>query len=93
MRPGEGQADDRDRQTERDDQMGEGEPPPRQYEPDQIADGTERAGPDILLSSVVGAVDRFMPERQQGVDRDVEGRPCPRYADDRNHHDDGGQQP
>jgi hypothetical protein len=73
--------------------MGEGEPPSRQHEPDQIADGAERTGPDILVPGVVGAVDRRLAERQEGVDRNVKRRPRPRYADNRNHHDDPRQQP
>src|SRR4029077_3170429 len=77
MRPGEGQPDDRDRQTECYDQMGEGEPPSRQHEPDQIADGAERTGPDILVPGVVGAVDRRLAERQEGGNRNVKRPPPP----------------
>ena len=59
----------------------------------QIADGAERTGADILAPGVVGAIDRLVPERQQCVERNIKGRPRLRYADDGDHHDNGGQQP
>ena len=54
---------------------------------------TERSGADIRLAAVEVTRHRFEPERKQRVSRDVERGPRPGQADDRNRHDDGGDQP
>ncbi len=49
--------------------------------------------PGILVAGQPIAAHRAVAERQQGVERDVEGGPRPRDADDRHHHDERGDQP
>src|SRR6266436_10014847 len=93
MRPGEGQSDDRDRQEDRCDQVAERQPPTGEKEPDDIAEGAERPGAEIVIAGIFGARHRLLPKRQQSVEGDVERRPRPRQADDRNRHDDRGEQP
>ena len=48
MRPGEWNADDRDRQADRGEQMAERQPPAGQHQPDDIAEHAKSAGADIV---------------------------------------------
>jgi hypothetical protein len=64
-----------------------------QNQPDDVADHAKRTGADVVLPEVFGARHRFLAERQQCIDRDVEGCPRPGDADDGNRHDDGGDRP
>ena len=73
--------------------MPERQPPSRQHQPDDVADHPERPGADILLARIGVAGDRREAEREQGVGRDVERGPRPGNTDDRDRHDDGGNQP
>src|SRR5207248_9891056 len=63
------------------------------HEPDQIANHAERAGPDIRLAGDFVAAERLRAEWQQGIDGDIERRTRPWEADNRDGHDDGGDQP
>src|SRR5436190_24105298 len=92
MRPGEGQPDERDRQCDRGYQMAESQPPPGEHQPDDVAEGAERTGADVVIA-IFGARHRLLPERQQSVEGDVERRPRPWQADDRDRHDDRREQP
>src|ERR1700761_133405 len=93
MRPRKGKADDGDRHQHGGDDMAEREPPAGEDEPDQIADKTKRAGAGVVLARDVIAAHSPRAERQQGVCRDVEGRPRPGKPDDGHGHDDGSPQP
>ena len=61
MRPGEGDADDRDRENHRRDEVSERKPPAGQDEPDQVADQAKRAGADIGLAGQFVATHRPEP--------------------------------
>ncbi len=93
MRPGEGNSDDGQGHDDRGKDMPERQPPTRQHQPDDVADHAERPGADVGLSGVGIARHRFLAERKQGVDRDIERGPGPGQADDRDRHDDRGDQP
>src|SRR5262249_26266671 len=93
MRPGERDADDRDRQHDGEHEMAERQPPARENEPDDVADGPERAGAGVLAAVMLGARYRLMAERQEGINRDIEGGARPRDTDDGDRHDHAGDQP
>src|SRR3546814_7978111 len=48
---------------------------------------------DVCSSDLLRAIDRLPAERPQGEEEDVEAGPPPGDADDRDEHQDGGQQP
>src|SRR5262249_30236421 len=93
VRPGERNADDGDGEQDGDEDMAERQPPAGQHQPDDIADDAERPGADVLLPGMVVARHRLLPERQQRVGGDAEGRPRPGDADDGDHHDDRRDRP
>jgi len=93
MDDAEGDADDADEADDADDEMGQRQPDPGEDEPDHIADEAQRAGADILLARQLVAADRLIAEGEEGVDRDVERRPPPGNADDRDEHDQRGDEP
>src|SRR5580704_7460603 len=70
MSPGEGNADDRHRKGARGGDMPEREPPPCQYQPDQVADHAQRSGADVGSAGEAVAAHRLLTERQQGIDGD-----------------------
>src|SRR5262249_13631361 len=56
--------------------------------PHEIAKHPERAGADVLAPEILRAGNGPLAEREQCIDRDAEGSPCPRQADDCDCHDD-----
>src|SRR5262245_10828871 len=93
MRPREGNADDGDCEDNREQEVNEREPPTGQDQPHHISYGPQHAGPDITATEVLITRHRLEPERQQGVDADIEGGLRPWDADDGDSHDDGGDTP
>ena len=63
MRPGEGQADDRDGEAQREEEMPEREPPAGENEPDDVAKRAKRTGAEILVAGISGARYRPLTER------------------------------
>ena len=68
MRPGKRQSDDGDRESKRDDQMAERQPPARQQKPQQVADHTEGPGPNTRSNGELLSIDCRVPERQKRVE-------------------------
>jgi hypothetical protein len=93
VRPGEGNADNRNGETDRRNHVPEPQPPPGEHEPEHITDRTERTCAQILLPFQLISPHRDAPERPQGVAGDVERSTRPRQTNDRNDHQHGRYQP
>jgi hypothetical protein len=63
MSPGEGDADNGHGKNRRGDDVRQRQPPPRQQQPDQVADQAERPGTDIGLAGQSIAAHRPLTER------------------------------
>ena len=82
MRPGKGDADDGDGEAHGKDEMRDRQPPPRQNEPNDVAEKAQRTGAEILLAGEARARHGGGAEGQECIERDVEGGARPGQADD-----------
>ena len=93
MRPGEGDANNRDCEQDRGCKMNKCQDPSGKDEPDDVSNKAQRPRTDIDLAGYHVSSHRSPSEGKEGIDANVEGRTRPRDADNRDGHDQRGKKP
>lgn len=93
MLHGKGDADDGERLSHADGDVGQGDVPAGEQEPDDVQNESERAATQILAPGQGGARHDVAAERGEGEQPNAPGRSRPRQADDGDRQDRGAQEP